>query len=82
MPTRIDIATHLYTLCDKRNCTYEDPSVDSMLLEDPFVAVKDAAQLILQLSALTQGEAKLMLKREESGGLNVSLKQLNAVLRI
>lgn len=33
-------------------------------------------------AALVQGEAKLMLKREDSGGLNVSLKQLNAVLRI
>ena len=29
-----------------------------------------------------QGEAKLMLKREEKGGLNVSLKQLNAIVRL
>jgi len=28
------------------------------------------------------GETKLMLKREETGGLNVSVKQLNAILRI
>ena len=31
---------------------------------------------------LLQGETKLMLKREETGGLNVSVKQLNAILRI
>ena len=33
-------------------------------------------------SSVLQGEAKLMLKREEKGGLNVSLKQLNAIVRL